>query len=90
MENINQEKQGDKETLKNISTVFISYNQDSGNDVADEIENKLKQIALVFRDKISLSYWDSIGNFMKSIRKQDFIVFIVTDKYLKSTGCIFR
>lgn len=90
MENINQEKQGDKETLKNISTVFISYNQDSGNDVADEIENKLKQIALVFRDKTSLSYWDSIGNFMKSIRKQDFIVFIVTDKYLKSTGCMLE
>ncbi len=71
-------------------TVFISYNQASGDAVANEIEERLLPIAVVVRDKSSLSPWDSLTDFMKTIRRQDLVVLIVSDQYLKSTGCMFE
>lgn len=71
-------------------TVFISYNQKSGNEIADKIQNRLEAITQVVRDKTSLSDWGSIKTFMKSIRNQDMIIMIITDEYLKSSACMFE
>ena len=66
------------EELQMKPTVFISYNWDSS-DLANEIENKIKPYADVKRDKTKIKPWGNITEFMKSIRKQDFAVLIITD-----------
>lgn len=71
-------------------TVFISYNQKSGDAIADQIQNRLDIIAHVVRDKTSIPDWGSIKAFMKSIRNQDLVVMIITAEYLKSYGCMFE
>lgn len=71
-------------------TVFISYNQKSGTAIADQIQTRLEPIAQVIRDKITLSDWGSIKDFMKSIRNQDMAVMIITAEYLESSGCMFE
>ena len=70
-------------------TVFISYNWGS-DDTADEVENRLSPIATVLRDKRSIAPWGSISEFMKSIRKTDLVVVIVSDGYLKSVACLYE
>ena len=70
-------------------TVFISYNWGSES-IADELENKLESYAEVKRDKKSLKPWGDLHNFMSSIRDQDFVVLIISDKYLKSEACLFE
>jgi len=77
------------EELQMKPTVFISYNWDSS-DLANEIENKIKPYADVKRDKTKIKPWGNITEFMKSIRKQDFAVLIITDKYLKSPACMYE
>ncbi len=71
-------------------TVFLSYNWDSSNKVADDIEMRLNPYANVKRDKKSVGAWGDLTNFMKSIRHQDFAVLIISDAYLKSEGCLFE
>ena len=70
-------------------TVFISYNWDSGK-TADEVEARLSPISTVLRDKSSIGPWGSIGEFMKSIRKTDLAVVIISDAYLKSVACLYE
>ncbi len=71
-------------------TVFISYNQESGDAIADQLQNRLEKIADVIRDKISIPDWGSIKDFMKSIRRQDLVIMIITAKYLTSPACMFE
>lgn len=71
-------------------TVFISYNQKSGDTIADQIQTRLESIAQVVRDKNTIPDWGSIKDFMKSIRNQDMVVMIITAEYLKSSGCMFE
>lgn len=71
-------------------TVFISYNQKSGDAIADQIQTRLEPVAQVVRDKTSIPDWGSIKDFMKSIRDQDLVVMIITAEYLKSSGCMFE
>lgn len=71
-------------------TVFISYNQKSGDAIADQIQNRLASIACIVRDKTSIPDWGSIKAFMKSIRSQDLVVMIITAEYLESFGCMFE
>ncbi len=70
--------------------VFVSYNQKTGAGFAEAVEKKLEGKAIVLRDKSSISPWGSIGEFMKSIRDQDFAVAVITDAYLKSQPCMFE
>lgn len=72
------------------TTVFISYNQKSGDTIADKIQNRLAPVAQVVRDKTSIPDWGSIKAFMKSIRNQDMAVMIITEEYLRSSGCMFE
>ena len=72
-----------------LPTVFISYNWDN-DDFADSIENSLNGHAVVCRDKDSVPNWGSLSEFMKSIRKQDFAVLIISKAYLESEACLFE
>ncbi|MCH5339137.1 MAG: toll/interleukin-1 receptor domain-containing protein [Acetatifactor sp.] len=69
--------------------VFISYNWGSEK-VANDIENRLTPFADVCRDKSSLLHWQIITEFMKTIRKSDLAVLIVSDLYLKSVTCLYE
>ncbi len=70
-------------------SVFISYNWGSER-IADEIEKKIEPYAQVKRDKSSVKPWGNLIEFMNSIRKQDFAVLIISDKYLKSAACMYE
>lgn len=69
-------------------TVFISYNQRSGSSFVDSLEEALAPCANVLRDTSSLKDWESFSDFMKSIRKQDFAVMVITPDYLRSEACM--
>ena len=71
-------------------TVFISYNQSSADDLSNHIREALSDVAIVRRDKESIANWGSISKFMESIRDDDFVVMIVTEEYLKSSGCMYE
>ena len=71
-------------------SVFVSYNQKSGSAFVDFLEEELSICAKVIRDKSSLDPWESFSEFMKSIRKQDFAVLVITKEYLQSTACMFE
>lgn len=70
-------------------TVFISYNWGS-EDIATTIENRLEPIADVRRDKSSVKHWQSLTEFMKTIRNNDLVVLIISDAYLKSVACLYE
>ena len=74
---------------KEKPTVFISYNWES-DDIADQLQKKLMVSATVVRDKSSLKPWGDLRDFMKSIRQQDFVVLIISDKYLRSAACLYE
>ncbi len=75
---------------KERPTVFISYNQASAGSFVDSLQECLKSCATVVRDKTSMKPWGSLTGFMKSIRKQDFVVLVITPEYLKSTACMYE
>ena len=77
------------EPKKDIPSVFVSYNH-SSSDFVDKIEKSLAGICNIKRDKNEIGDWGSISDFMKTIRKEDFAVLVITDKYLKSTACLFE
>ena len=77
------------ETKKDLPSVFVSYNHGSS-DFVDKIEKSLAGICNIKRDKNEIGDWGRISDFMKTIRKEDFAVLVITDKYLKSTACIFE
>ncbi len=72
-----------------LPSVFISYNWDNDN-VASEVETALSGKAVVRRDKKDIPHWGSLSDFMKSIRKQDFAVLVISEPYLKSSACLFE
>ncbi|WP_075351996.1 toll/interleukin-1 receptor domain-containing protein [Algoriphagus marinus] len=75
-----------------LQQVFISYAWGGESEqVANELEAILKsnQIDLI-RDKNDLGFKGLIREFMKQIGKGDFVVLIISDKYLKSKNCMFE
>jgi len=71
--------------------IFLSYNWENSKE-ADEICEYLKkyQDIEVFRDKIKLKPWESIQEFMNSIREMDYTIIMISDKYLKSENCMYE
>lgn len=70
--------------------VFISYCW-ADNNIADNIENYLADKNIVVkRDIRNIGNWRSIREFMKTIRKQDYAVLIISDNYLKSENCMYE
>jgi len=56
---------------KNMPTIFISYKWERS-DIAAE----LGEVATVFMDKRNIPMWNSLKEFMKSIRKKDFAILL--------------
>ena len=71
--------------------IFLSYCQ-KDSDTADEIYNyfKNKSEITLHRDIIDIGPWKSIREFMKSIRKDDYAILLISDSYLKSDNCMFE
>ena len=71
-------------------TVFLSYTH-SDSEIAEKLDNALRSLGYdVKRDIRNVDKWDDLQGFMKSIRKQDYAVFLVSDKYLHSTNCLYE
>lgn len=70
-------------------SVFISYNWEIDS-LVDKICDRLDPFADVKRDKRDIESWGSITQFMKSIRNQDFVVLVISDKYMKSIACLYE
>lgn len=73
-------------------SIFISYawGGESEN-VANEIDDKITALGLNFiRDKRDLGFKGLIKEFMEQIGSGQFVVLIISDKYLKSPNCMFE
>lgn len=74
-----------------IKTVFLSYchaDADLVNIVEKSLSNH-KDIS-ISRDINITQYRDDLDDFMKTIRNHDFVVSIVTSKYLESLNCMYE
>lgn len=72
------------------ATIFLSYTH-SDSEIAEKLDNALRALGYdVKRDIRNVSKWDDLQDFMKSIRKQDYAVFLVSDNYLHSTNCLYE
>lgn len=73
-----------------MPSVFISYNQKSGNDFVNILEEKIAKKAIVHRDKNDVESWGSFKKFMDTIRDNDFAILVITEEYLKSAACLYE
>ena len=83
------EMKGCTEHMEDVK-VFVSYNQQSGSQFVDALQQKLEGKATLLRDKTHIESWGSISGFMHSIRDQDFAVAVINDSYLRSQACMFE
>lgn len=72
-------------------TVFLSYSSHD-EEIADKIDYYLSSLPNITVKRYSrdIGVWKSIREFMKSIRQQDYGVFIMSDFFLKSPNCMFE
>ncbi|MCK5538653.1 MAG: toll/interleukin-1 receptor domain-containing protein [Bacteroidales bacterium] len=76
--------------------IYVSYawtdeneQGESREQIVDEIQNTIEQSGYkLIRDKKDLSYGQSIEKFMQELGQGDFIVVVLSDKYLKSEYCM--
>lgn len=81
-------KVGDLNMTK--KTIFLSYAQKNSK-IADGIDSALQDLGYdVKRDIRDVKKWDSLKEFMKTIRKEDYVVFLVSDTYLRRDNCMFE
>ena len=77
---------------KTFITIFLSYCQkDKG--IANIVEEKLKENEKrleIFRDIREVEYRDKFSEFMQTISDKDFVLSIVSDRYLKSRNCMYE
>ena len=72
------------------SNLFISYSW-LNTDIADEIDNKFQSIGITFmRDVRDVGDFQSLSDFMKKIRNNDYVIMIISNSYLKSVNCMFE
>ena len=77
-------------TKKNKPTIFVTYNwNDASNAFILLLEKELKKFNVVY-DKKNVDDWDSLTHFMDTIKKEDFVVQLVTKKYLESVNCLYE
>lgn len=72
------------------STVFLSYCW-ADTEKANVIDDYLKSHKIkVARDVRDIRNWQSLKEFMRGIRNQDYAVLLISDSYLKSINCMFE
>lgn len=74
-----------------VSKVFLSYSH-GDKDLADLVENSLEKEnnISISRDININNYRDNLDGFMKTIRQHDYVVSIITKKYLTSLNCMYE
>lgn len=77
---------------KTSITMFLSYCQkDKG--IANIVEEKLKENEKrleISRDIREVGYRDKFSEFMQTISDKDFVLSIISDRYLKSRNCMYE
>ena len=70
--------------------IFLSYCWDD-TDRANNIDEYLKKKGIaVTRDIRGVDTWQSLKDFMQTIRDNDFAVLLISDAYLKSANCMYE
>lgn len=70
--------------------LFLSYSWND-TELANTIDNELSSWGVdVKRDVRDIGTWTSIKEFMSSINKQDYVVMIISQSYLKSPNCMYE
>ena len=73
--------------------IFLSYCQ-KDSDIADLIEEKLTPYIQYYygisRDVRDVSYKESFRKFMESIQEHEYVIMILSDRYMKSLNCMFE
>lgn len=72
------------------STIFLSYCWDDTT-TANEIDDFLREKGInITRDIRGVDNWESLREFMQTIRENDFAVLLISDAYLKSINCMYE
>jgi hypothetical protein len=76
----------------NESAVFISYAWGGEREeIVNQIDQTLQQRGIkIIRDKRDLAYKGSISEFMKRIGRGNCVIVVISDKYLRSSNCMFE
>lgn len=70
--------------------IFLSYSW-LDDKLADNIDDKFIDIGItLLRDRRDIKYRNSIKEFMKQIRNEDYVLIIISDNYLKSSNCMYE
>lgn len=75
----------------NEKNMFLSYcwaDDKVANDICTAFENQ-KEIN-IHRDKIEIGSWRSIKEFMQSITRMDYVIMLISRKYLESDNCMYE
>ncbi|MEK4221513.1 toll/interleukin-1 receptor domain-containing protein [Bacillus sp. FSL W8-0116] len=77
--------------MENNKIIFLSYSwaNDKCADLLDENLSSFEGIEIK-RDRREIDYSQDIEEFMKTIRKTDHAILLISDDYLKSTNCMFE
>lgn len=71
-------------------TIFLSYAHADEED-ADQIDECLQNLGYdVKRDVRDVKHWGDLRAFMQSIRKEDYVVLLVSDTYLRRDNCMYE
>jgi len=74
-------------------TVFLSYCQ-KDSDIADLIDSGLKQKhedkIHISRDIRDVAFHESFKQFMQTIQDHDYVIILISDRYMKSRNCMFE
>lgn len=82
-----QAEMENKKTLKEPD-IFLSYCW-ADTDRVNSIDNYLRAKGIqVTRDVRGVDNWQSLKDFMETIRNNDFAALLISDSYLKSTNCM--
>lgn len=70
--------------------IFITYDWNDTSDLfIQNLQSSIKGVEFKI-DKKDIDNWDSITQFMNTISEGDFVVQLLTDKYLKSPNCLYE
>lgn len=71
-------------------TIFITYDWNETSDLfIDDLKKTITGVTFII-DKKNVSSWDSLTQFMNTIKEQDFVIQLLSDKYLKSPNCLYE
>ncbi len=74
-------------------TIFLSYCQKDF-EIADLVEKKLAEKLdskiRITRDVRDVAYHQSFGKFMQTIQDHDYVILLISDRYLKSRNCMYE